>query len=168
MFTFLILCLNKDKTCSGKKNSTAPNPNTSIPSFSLSACHEDMTAFSFTSNNNEPLISILMRRRKQQRSVLSWLRLTKPSDMFLMTELNTEGSLWTCRIPYSSYVRHMCQCGKFEHTFIMFPITFAALDKKRFKQRNLDVVLTFSPSCPGWPRTFRRAKDWEIILYVLY
>lgn len=57
MFTFLIRCLNKDKTCS-QKNSKPCNPNTSIESVT-----KDVTAFFFT-NNNERLISILMREEK--------------------------------------------------------------------------------------------------------
>lgn len=57
MFTFLIRCLNKDKACS-QKNSKPCNPNTSIESVT-----KDVTAFFFT-NNNERLISILMREEK--------------------------------------------------------------------------------------------------------
>lgn len=64
VFTFLIRCLNKDKTCSGKKkknkNSGPCNPNTSIECVT-----KDVTALFFT-NNNERLISILMREGKSK------------------------------------------------------------------------------------------------------
>lgn len=83
------------------ENSKPRNPNTSIESVT-----KDMTAF-FLTNNNERLISILMREKERQEdvqeggcgwrrparrerccgSLSSWHLLTKSSDRSLMTSL---------------------------------------------------------------------------------
>lgn len=62
MFTFLIRCLNKDKTRSlGKeKNNKKRRRAAAIQTPSIESVTKDMTAF-FLTDNNERLISIVMR-----------------------------------------------------------------------------------------------------------